>query len=158
MLPRVSVHRFCCAPFTDVANYRRFVGDELIDEIDELARELDGIRVCHLNSTGFGGGVAELLSRHVPLLNAVGIRTDWRLLPFEDGTGSPAGGARGDPAFNLTIDTAPIGDEDQRYFLWHIDVLPRLTTPAGFELGSGMSINSVLPEHAASALRSAEGQ
>jgi UDPglucose--hexose-1-phosphate uridylyltransferase len=38
----------------------------------------------------------------------------------------------GDPDFNLTLDTAPLGDEQKRYFLWHIDLLPRLTTPAGF--------------------------
>jgi len=80
MLPKVSVHRFCCAPFTNVANYRHIVGDEIIDEIDALARELRGVRVCHINSTGFGGGVAELLSRHIPLANALGIRTDWRLI------------------------------------------------------------------------------
>jgi len=52
------------------------------------------------------------------------------------------------PAFNLTIDTVSRGDEDKEYFLWHIRILPRLTTPAGFELGSGMSINTVLPEDA----------
>jgi UDPglucose--hexose-1-phosphate uridylyltransferase len=61
--------------------------------------------------------------------------------------------ALGDPDFNLTVDTAPIGDERKRYFLWHIDVLPRVATPAGFELGSGMSINPVLPEDAATTLR-----
>jgi len=64
-------------------------------------------------------------------------------------------GALGNPAFNLTIDTAPIGDEHEPYFLWHIDILPRLSTPAGFEMGSGMSINSVLPETAAAELRAA---
>lgn len=80
VLPRVSVHRFSCAAFADVSNYRRLVGDELIDEVAGLARELKGLRICHVNSTGFGGGVAELLSRHVPLANALGIRTDWRLL------------------------------------------------------------------------------
>lgn len=53
------------------------------------------------------------------------------------------------PAFNLTIDDVPRGDEDKEYFLWHIRILPRLATPAGFELGSGMSINTVLPEAAA---------
>ncbi len=53
------------------------------------------------------------------------------------------------PAFNLTIDDVPRGDEDKEYFLWHIRILPRLATPAGFELGSGMSINTVLPEDAA---------
>ena len=55
----------------------------------------------------------------------------------------------GNPAFNLTIDDVPRGDERKEYFLWHIRILPRLTTPAGFELGSGMSINTVLPEDAA---------
>lgn len=80
MLPKVSVHRFSGAPFTNVENYRRIVGDEVIDEIESLTRELRGVRVCHLNSTGFGGGVAELLSRLVPLARALGIDADWRLL------------------------------------------------------------------------------
>jgi UDPglucose--hexose-1-phosphate uridylyltransferase len=52
------------------------------------------------------------------------------------------------PSFNLTIDTVSRGDEEKEYFLWHLRILPRLTTPAGFELGSGMSINTVLPEDA----------
>lgn len=52
------------------------------------------------------------------------------------------------PDFNLTIDSVARGDEDQRYFLWHIRIVPRITTPAGFELGSGMSINTVMPEDA----------
>lgn len=52
------------------------------------------------------------------------------------------------PAFNLTIDDVPRGDEDKEYFMWHIRILPRLVNPAGFELGSGMSINTVLPEDA----------
>lgn len=53
------------------------------------------------------------------------------------------------PDFNLTIDTAARGDENEPFFRWHIRILPRLTTTAGFELGSGMSINTVLPEDAA---------
>jgi UDPglucose--hexose-1-phosphate uridylyltransferase len=60
------------------------------------------------------------------------------------------------PDFNLTINTVPRGEEDKKYYLWHIEVLPRLTRPAGFELGSGMSINTVLPEDAARWLRDAE--
>lgn len=58
------------------------------------------------------------------------------------------------PDFNLTINTSPRGDENEPYFLWHLQIMPRLTTPAGFELGSGMSINPVLPEEAAAYLRS----
>jgi UDPglucose--hexose-1-phosphate uridylyltransferase len=57
------------------------------------------------------------------------------------------------PHFNLAINTVPRGDEDKEYFLWHMQILPRLTTPAGFELGSGMAINSIVPEDAARALR-----
>ena len=57
------------------------------------------------------------------------------------------------PDFNLTVDMVPNGDEDKEYFLWHVRVLPRLSTPAGFELGSGMSINTTMPEEAAAFLR-----
>ena len=60
------------------------------------------------------------------------------------------------PAFNLTVNTAPRGDEDEDYFLWHLQILPRLTMRAGFEMGSGMSINPVLPEEAAAYLRGVE--
>jgi trehalose synthase len=80
MLPKVSVNRFPSAPCATVEAYRRIVGSELIDEIEALARDLKGVRICHLNSTGFGGGVAELLSRLVPLARAVGLEADWRLI------------------------------------------------------------------------------
>jgi UDPglucose--hexose-1-phosphate uridylyltransferase len=40
-------------------------------------------------------------------------------------------------------------------FHWFVRIVPKLTTPAGFELASGMSINTVAPEDAAAALRSA---
>lgn len=60
------------------------------------------------------------------------------------------------PDYNLTINTVPRGDEDKHYFLWHIAIVPRLTTPAGFELGSGMSINTVLPEEAAAYLKTVD--
>ena len=57
------------------------------------------------------------------------------------------------PDFNLVLNTVARGDVGKRYFLWHIQILPRLTTPAGFEIGSGMSINTILPEQGASFLR-----
>lgn len=58
-----------------------------------------------------------------------------------------------DPDYNLVIHSAPAGEESKPFFLWHLRVLPRIVTPAGFELGSGMSINSVAPEAAAVRLR-----
>jgi len=56
-------------------------------------------------------------------------------------------------AGHRSIDTVAQGDESRSYFLWHLRILPRLTTPGGFELSSGLSVNTVLPEGAADYLR-----
>jgi len=53
------------------------------------------------------------------------------------------------PDFNYVIDTAPIGDENKNYYLWHLRIIPRLTEVAGFEIGSGININTALPEETA---------
>ncbi|MGB3129977.1 MAG: glycosyltransferase [Dehalococcoidia bacterium] len=60
--------------------YRQVVGDDVIGEIYTKARGLMGKRVVHVNSTSQGGGVAEILSSLVPLMNDVGVETDWRVL------------------------------------------------------------------------------
>ena len=59
MLPKVAIGRHCCAQSTNLENYRPLVGDALIDEINGLAAELNGVRICHINSTAEGGGVAD---------------------------------------------------------------------------------------------------
>jgi UDPglucose--hexose-1-phosphate uridylyltransferase len=57
------------------------------------------------------------------------------------------------PDYNYIIHTAPIKDEHEDYFHWHLQVLPRLVTPAGFELGTGIFINTALPEETAAFIR-----
>ncbi|MGB8658100.1 MAG: galactose-1-phosphate uridylyltransferase [Candidatus Zixiibacteriota bacterium] len=59
----------------------------------------------------------------------------------------------GDPDYNLIFRTAPIKDAQEDYYHWYIQILPRLTTPAGFELGSGVYINTSLPEETAKFMR-----
>jgi UDPglucose--hexose-1-phosphate uridylyltransferase len=54
------------------------------------------------------------------------------------------------PELNLWVRTAPHGAEQ---FHWHVDIAPRLTIKAGFELGTGVDINIYPPEQAASDLR-----
>jgi UDPglucose--hexose-1-phosphate uridylyltransferase len=62
--------------------------------------------------------------------------------------------ALGDPPpLNIWVRTAPRGAES---FHWHIDVVPRLTRLAGFELGTGVNVNIVAPERAAAELRDAK--
>jgi UDPglucose--hexose-1-phosphate uridylyltransferase len=41
----------------------------------------------------------------------------------------------------------------QQDYHWHLEIIPRLTRPAGFEEGSGFYINPVPPEEAAALLR-----
>jgi UDPglucose--hexose-1-phosphate uridylyltransferase len=65
------------------------------------------------------------------------------------------GGALGSvPQLNLWVRTAPRGAAE---FSWYIDIAPRLTTKAGFEMGTGVEINVYPPERAASDLREALG-
>jgi trehalose synthase len=61
-------------------DYRDIVGDDVIAEIYRLARPLYGKKVLHINSTYYGGGVAEILYSLVPLLNSAGLDADWRTL------------------------------------------------------------------------------
>ena len=56
----------------------------------------------------------------------------------------------GPPELNLWIRTAPRGAEQ---FHWHVDIAPRLTIKAGFELGTGVDINVYPPERAAADLK-----
>ena len=57
------------------------------------------------------------------------------------------------PDLNYTVRSAPAEYAGARHFHWYVSVIPRLTRVAGFELGSGMFINTVLPEAAAEFLR-----
>jgi UDPglucose--hexose-1-phosphate uridylyltransferase len=58
-----------------------------------------------------------------------------------------------DPDFNYVIDTAPVGDENEPYYMWHMRIIPRLTEVAGFEIGSGIYINTAVPEETARFIR-----
>lgn len=59
-----------------------------------------------------------------------------------------------DPPYNLMSIIAPWSYES--LFHWHIEIIPRLTIAAGFELGTGIYINVVAPEDAARYLREIE--
>lgn len=63
----------------------------------------------------------------------------------------------GDPDYNYVIDTAPNHMRSVPFYHWHLEILPKLTTPAGFEIGSGIGINVVQPEKAAAELRATDG-
>ena len=59
-------------------DYREIVGDEVYYTIYNKMRTLYGKHILHFNSTYTGGGVAEILSSLVPLMNDVGLDAGWR--------------------------------------------------------------------------------
>ena len=63
-----------------VNDYREIVGDKIISDLYKKSRKLSGKSVVHINSTYYGGGVAEILSSLVPLMNDVGLDAGWRTL------------------------------------------------------------------------------
>jgi UDPglucose--hexose-1-phosphate uridylyltransferase len=65
--------------------------------------------------------------------------------------------ATGVPPYNLLVHSAPFGTADSPSYHWHFELLPKLTSVAGFELGSGFHINPVPPEDAARFLRDTPG-
>jgi UDPglucose--hexose-1-phosphate uridylyltransferase len=64
----------------------------------------------------------------------------------------------GDPDYSFAIHSAPKGQRAQQHHRWFVQIAPRLTTPAGFEFGTGMYINTVAPEDAAATMRNVAPQ
>ncbi len=67
-----------------LADYAPVVGDDVIAELERLARPLQGARVLHINATAYGGGVAEMLHTLVPLMRNVGLEAEWRIISGHD--------------------------------------------------------------------------
>jgi UDPglucose--hexose-1-phosphate uridylyltransferase len=66
--------------------------------------------------------------------------------------------ALGNPDYNLILHTVPlkalggIDESTEKAFHWHFEVIPRVSTQAGMEWGTGIHINSIPPEKAARVL------
>ena len=103
-------------------DYSKIVGKKEVDSIRVLAEEISDDSVCHVNSTSFGGGVAEILHRLVPLMKDVGLDTEWKV---PEGT---------DEFFNVTktIHNAlqgmetPLTEEMKRIYLQRNEINARL--------------------------------
>lgn len=61
-------------------DYAPIIGPGEVAELREVARRLEGKRVKMVNSTAVGGGVAEILTRLVPLFEDVGVPTRWDVI------------------------------------------------------------------------------
>jgi len=64
--------------------YEPVVGANSISQLRQLASDLKGARVVHVNSTREGGGVAEILGWLVPLMNDLGLEASWETIKGND--------------------------------------------------------------------------
>jgi len=66
--------------FNRLEDYEPLIGMECVDRIRKKAERLRHLHVAHVNSTYYGGGVAELLTSLTLLMNSIGIKTGWRVI------------------------------------------------------------------------------
>jgi trehalose synthase len=68
------------ARLNPIEPYRNVAPRGTVDFLLRLASRVQGRRFVHVNSTREGGGVAEILSRLVPIMRDLGIKTDWEII------------------------------------------------------------------------------
>ncbi|WP_348304152.1 glycosyltransferase [Methanothrix sp.] len=65
---------------SNLDDYASIVGRDVIDELHLLAERLKGRSITNINSTSVGGGVAEILTRMIPLLRDLGVDVGWDVI------------------------------------------------------------------------------
>jgi trehalose synthase len=69
---------------TSLLEYAAVAGEDVVDHLRQLAALLQGMKVVHVNSTRFGGGVAEILTKLVPLQLELGLDVRWEVIRGEE--------------------------------------------------------------------------
>lgn len=62
----------------------------------------------------------------------------------------------GGAQYNYFLHSLPHDDgmtQNSASYHWHLEICPRTSIPTGFELGSGLFVNTISPETAAERLR-----
>ncbi|ASJ14284.1 trehalose synthase [Thermococcus radiotolerans] len=65
-------------------DYSGIIGEETVERIRVKAEKLEGKSFAHVNSTSFGGGVAEILHNLVPLMRDSGLDAKWFVIQGSD--------------------------------------------------------------------------
>ena len=68
----------------NINDYVDIVGQDIIDELHILGNKLQNKTVQNINSTAVGGGVAEILTRMVPLLKQLGVNARWDVIKGDE--------------------------------------------------------------------------
>ncbi|ASC72664.1 Glycosyltransferase type 1 [Halomicronema hongdechloris C2206] len=69
---------------TILDTYAQVAGEEVVTQLRQLAAPLKGKRIIHVNSTAVGGGVAEILSKLVPLMRELDLEVTWEVIKGDE--------------------------------------------------------------------------
>ena len=98
--------------------YEKIVGPAVLNQLEQLAGNLTGLKVVHVNSTKTGGGVAEILSWMIPFMSELGINASWEVIqgddPFFNVTKTFHNGLQGQPVNLLPSQIAAYEDTNRR--------------------------------------------
>ena len=61
-------------------DYEPIIGSVATSKLRQVAKDLKGLKVVHVNSTREGGGVAEILFWMIPLMNDLGLEASWEVV------------------------------------------------------------------------------
>jgi trehalose synthase len=64
--------------------YRDVAPQGTVELLQQLGRRVEGKHLVHVNSTRYGGGVAEMLHRLLPLFEEVGVGVRWEVMAGSD--------------------------------------------------------------------------
>ena len=138
-------------------DHGRYVYCDLIQEElrfgDRIVMDTERFVVLHPFASRFPFETWIVPKEHQPSFGLISIEDSKRFAKVLKTTLLKLHTKLNDPNYNYVIHTAPVKDEQEDYYRWHLQVIPRLTTPAGFEMGSGIYINVSFPEETAHFLR-----
>jgi trehalose synthase len=67
----------------NIDQYRTLLGPDKLDRLWQMSAGLKNAKIIHVNSTKEGGGVAEILSKIVPLMQSLGLDAQWHTIQGE---------------------------------------------------------------------------
>lgn len=114
----------------EIDDFRGIVANNVINGLQRLAWEQQGLRVLHINATEYGGGVAEVLLAQIPLLDNLGLQAQWAVIDadeqFFEITKCMHNGFQGNKEM-------PWGSEQQDYYL-HVLHQNLASTPGRYDV------------------------
>lgn len=68
----------------NITDYKDFINSQERDDLKNLSGNLKGKRIAFINSTAFGGGVAELFQSIVPVTKSIGVDIHWFVMEGDE--------------------------------------------------------------------------